>query len=147
MKNQFKFFAKFSFWYIVIFVLKTVNFRWFFTITRKIRIEKIEKLIFHSIQFVLSKIKANRTDKKLEKLAIDGSTFISSCCKTGNYIISNDINFFRIRITPLILNLYGKGFSNLTVNMPTPKTRICLFSLCFFLVLCIPEGRSANISS
>ena len=50
MKKQFSdFFAIFSFWDMVIFVLKTSNFWWIFTITRKI---KVGKLIFQSMQHI-----------------------------------------------------------------------------------------------
>ena len=48
-KINFQIYAIFSFWDIGIFVLKTVNFRWIFTTTRKI---KIIKYIFHSIQHI-----------------------------------------------------------------------------------------------
>ena len=45
--------SDFFFRVVVIFVLKTVNFRWIFTKTRKIKIRKIRKLIFHSFQHIL----------------------------------------------------------------------------------------------
>ena len=48
-KSYFRFFTSFIFRFVVIFVLKTVNFRWIFAMTRKI---KFEKLIFLSIQHI-----------------------------------------------------------------------------------------------
>ena len=44
-------FPIFIFRAMIIFLPKTVNFRWIFTITRKIK--KIGKLIFHSIQHIM----------------------------------------------------------------------------------------------
>ena len=49
MKNQNQIFANFSFRGMIIFVLKSANFRCIFTKTRKI---EIEKLIFNSIQHI-----------------------------------------------------------------------------------------------
>ena len=51
-KIKFQIFPIFSFWVIVIFVLKIVNFRWLFTITRTKKIGKTGKLIFHWIQHI-----------------------------------------------------------------------------------------------
>ena len=48
-KLKFQIFPIFIFRVMVIFIPKTVNFRWIFMITRKI---KIGKLIFHSIQYI-----------------------------------------------------------------------------------------------
>ena len=51
-KINFQIFAIISFWDMVIFVLKVSNFRWIFTITRKIKIGKILDMIFQSIQHI-----------------------------------------------------------------------------------------------